>query len=105
MSQYDSITKIKICWSLYQNNVSIESIPIQLNVHRATVYRWIKKINQLGIREFIKRYKTAKKGRRKRNKTDILTKLYIYKIRQEYHNCCGEKIKYFLKNNIISIYQ
>jgi IS30 family transposase len=97
MPQYDSITKIKICWSLYQNNISIEDIPIQLGIHRATVYRWIKKINQLGIREFLKRYKRAKKGRRKRNKTDILTKLYIYKIRQENHNCCGEKIKYFLK--------
>ena len=97
MPQYDSITKIKICWSLYQNNVSIEDIPIQLGVHRATVYRWIKKINQLGIREFLRRYKAAKKGRRKRNKTDVLTKLHIYKIRQENHNCCGEKIKYFLK--------
>jgi len=97
MPQYDSITKIRVCWSLYQNNVSIEDIPIQLGIHRATVYRWIKKINILGINEFIRRYKVCKKGRRKRNKTDVLTKLYVYKIRQENHNCCGEKIRYFLK--------
>lgn len=97
MPQYDSITKIRVCWSLYQNNVSIEDIPIQLGIHRATVYRWIKKINILGINEFIRRYKVCKKGRKKRNKTDVLTKLYVYKIRQENHNCCGEKIRYFLK--------
>lgn len=97
MPQHDSITKIKICWSLYQNNVSIESIPIQLDVHRATVYRWIKKINQIGIKEFIRRYKICKKGRRQPRKTNITTKLHIYQIRKDKRRCCGQKIKYFLK--------
>lgn len=106
MPHYDSITKIKICYSLLKNGVSPEEIPKQLGVHRATVYRWIKGIRQKGINKFIKDYKQAKKGRRKSNKTHPIIKLHVYKIRQENNNCCGEKIKYFLKkeyNEIISI--
>lgn len=97
MSHYDSITKIKICHSLLQNGVSPEDIPDQLGVHRATVYRWIKGIKLKGINKFIRDYKNAKKGRRRSNRTDMITKLRVYKIRQENHRCCGEKIKYFLK--------
>lgn len=96
MSHYDSITKIKICWGLYQNNISPESISKQLGIHRATIYRWLKKIKQVGIKEFLRKYTKAKKGRRRSNQTDPLIKLYIYRIRQENNNCCGEKIKYFL---------
>lgn len=99
MSHYDSITKIKICWSLYGNGISPEVIPAQLDINRATVYRWLKGIKLKGIKKFIHDYKQAKKGRRRTNKTDPITKLRIYQIRQENHNCCGEKIKYFLKLN------
>lgn len=95
--QSDSITKIRICWSLYQNGISPEDIPKQLGKNRATIYRWIKGIKLKGIKKFIRDYKKAKKGRRQPRKTDILTKLHIYRIRDEKRKCCGEKIKYFLK--------
>lgn len=106
MSHYDSITKIKICYSLYLNGVSPEDVPAQLGIHRATVYRWLKGIKLKGINKFIRDYKQAKKGRRKSNKTDAIIKLRVYQIKQENHRCCGEKIKYFLKqryNQEISI--
>lgn len=99
MSHTDSITKIQICWSLYSNGVSPENIPEQLGIHRATVYRWIKDIELKGIKKFIRDYKISKKGRRQSRKTDPLTKFYIYKIREEKYDCCGEKIKYFLKKD------
>lgn len=97
MPQYDSTTKIYVLWSLYQNGVSPEDIPDQLNIHRATVYRWIKGIRQKGIKKFIRDYKQAKKGRRKSNKTDVIIKLHIYEIRHKNKDCCGEKIQYFLE--------
>lgn len=103
---YDSITKIKICNSLYQNGVSPEDMPDQLGVHRATVYRWIKGIKLKGINKFIRDYKESKKGRRRKNKTNPIIKLHVYNIREENNNCCGEKIKYFLKldyNETISV--
>lgn len=93
----DSITKIKVCWSLYLNGVSPETIYQQLDIHRATLYRWLKGIKLYGIKQFIRRYKTAKQGRRRPNKTDAIVKLHVYALRKRYHNCCGEKIQYFLK--------
>jgi len=94
-----SITKIEICKSLLVNGISSEIIPQQLDIHRSTVYRWKKKIDQLGINEFKRRYRVAKKGRRQPRKTDPITKCRIYAIRKEYKNCCGEKIKYILKRD------
>ncbi len=70
-----------------------------LDIHRATVYRWTKGIRRKGINKFIKDYQKAKKGHRKSNKTDVIVKLHIYKIREEHKNCCGEKIRYFLKKD------
>lgn len=97
MPHYDSITKIKICWSLYLNGVSPEEIPKQLGIHRATVYRWLKGVKFKGINQFIRDYKQAKKGRRQPRKTHPIIKARIYQIRKDKHDCCGEKIKYFLK--------
>ena len=92
----DNITKIHVCWNLYRNGISAEEIPKHTEIHRATVYRWLKGIRQLGITEFIRRYQTAKKGHRQR-KTDTVLKEHIYKIRETKRECCGEKIRYFLK--------
>lgn len=92
----DNITKIHVCWNLYRSEVSAEEIPGRTEVHRATVYRWLKNIRQLGIHEFIRRYKAAKKGHR-HWKTNTTLKARICEIREKYRQCCGEKIKYFLK--------
>ncbi len=92
----DNITKIHVCWNLYRSGVSAEEIPGRTEVHRATVYRWLKGIRKIGITEFIHRYQTAKKGHRQR-KTNALLKIHVYEIRERYRQCCGEKIQYFLR--------
>lgn len=99
MSLNDSITKIRICWSLYQNGISPEAIPEQLGKNRATIYRWLTGIKLKGINKFIRDYAKAKQGHRQPRKTDIITKIHIYQIRKDKHDCCGEKIKYFLKQD------
>ncbi|OGY45319.1 MAG: hypothetical protein A2729_00585 [Candidatus Buchananbacteria bacterium RIFCSPHIGHO2_01_FULL_39_14] len=86
--------------------VSPEEIPKQLGIHRATIYRWLNGIKLKGINQFIRDYKQAKKGRRQPRKTNPVIKARIYQIRKEKHNCCGEKIKYFLKaehNQVVSV--
>lgn len=93
----DSITNIKICHSLLANGVSPEDLPTQLGIHRSTVYRWKNKIRMKGIVKFIREYNVAKKGRKQPRKTDPITKIRIFKIREEYKNCCGEKIQYLLE--------
>lgn len=92
----NNVTKIHVCWNLYLSGVSPEEIPGKIEKHRATVYRWIKEMKRNGIRYFIREYEEAKRGHRQR-KTNPILKDHIYKIREGKRNCCGEKIKYFLK--------
>lgn len=92
----NNVTKIHVCWNLYQSGVSPEEIPGKIGKHRATVYRWIKGFRQKSIRQFLVDYESAKKGRRRR-KTNPILKDHIYTIRESKRECCGEKIQYFLK--------
>ena len=91
----DNITKIHLCWKLYNNQISIEKIPEEIDKHRATVYRWIKRLKSKGIHQFIQEYEQAKRGR-KQKKSHPMLKEHIYEIRKKYRDCCGEKIQYFL---------
>ncbi len=91
----NTITKIHACWSLYEQGVSPEDIPRPACRHRATVYRWLKKIKRDGIKQFIRDYRDAKKGRRRR-KTDATLKDKVSRIRDEKRRCCGQKIKLYL---------
>jgi transposase InsO family protein len=59
----------------------------------------MRKIELKGITKFVRDYSVAKKGRKQPRKTDTITKIRIFKIREEYHNCCGEKIKYILNKD------
>lgn len=96
MPHEDSLTKIKICYSLWKAGVSPEVIPAKLGVHRATVYRWIRGFKRKGINKFVSSYRDAKKGRKRPRKTHGMIKARVYRIRREYRNCCGEKIRYIL---------
>lgn len=96
MSHEDSVTKIKLCYSLWKNGISLEEIPKQLGIHRSTVYRWMRGFQTKGIRTFIHDYQRAKKGRKRPRKTHGMIKARVCHIRKAYRNCCGEKIKYLL---------
>jgi len=92
-----SISLIELCWELHKSHVHLDEIAIRVDKHRATVYRWLKGIKGYGIREFLRRYRNAKKGRRQKRKTDPVIKVRIYAIREKYHHCCGEKIQYWMR--------
>lgn len=94
-----SISLIEHAWELHRSGMSPDDIAQSIGKHRATVFRWFKQIKRVGLREFLRRYERAKSGRRQKRKTDPITKARIYKIREQYHQCCGEKIKYWLKRD------
>lgn len=91
-----NITKITLCWELFQQGVPQLHIARELQVDRVTVYRWIQGIQQTGDLEvFLDQYLSAKKGERKKRKIDGLLKAHIFSLRDKY-DCCGQKIRYFL---------
>lgn len=94
-----SISLIELAWELYKSQVHPDDIALKTGKHRATIYRWIRKIKRLGIREFLRRYQNAKRGRRQKRKTNPILKDRIYSIREKYHQCCGEKIRYWMKHD------
>jgi len=94
-----SISLIEHAWELHLFRVHPDEIAIKVGRNRATVYRWISGIKQYGLPGFLKRYEQAKRGRRQKRKTDPLTKARIYDIRKRYHDCCGEKIQYWMRHD------
>ncbi len=90
------LTKITLTWELFQQGVPQTHIAKRVGVDRVTVYRWVSGIKQAGnLEAFIDQYLAAKKGERAKRKVDGLLKVRIWSIRDE-HNCCGQKIRYFL---------
>lgn len=46
---------------------------------------------------FLEAYQQAKRGPRKKRKLNSLIKHYIWRLRQDHRDCCGQKIQYHLK--------
>lgn len=91
-----SISLIELSWELHKAGQSVDLIAPKVGKDRATVFRWFAGIRIKGIRKFLRDYEKAKKGRRQKRKTDPITKARIYSIREKFHNCCGEKIQYWM---------
>jgi transposase len=96
----ENITKISLAWELHQEGVPQTHIAERVDVHRITVYRWLKGIKEVEDLElFLDNYLSAKKGERKKRKIDGLLKAQICQLREDHRQCCGQKIQYFLKKD------
>ena len=91
-----NLTKITIAWEMFESGVAKAHIASQLGVNRETVHLWIKEITEVGLLEFLNQYTRAKKGERVKRKIDGLLKSRIYRLREDYRQCCGQKIREFL---------
>lgn len=98
MSHTKSIAEIEVAWHLWQEDINSLVIAKRVNKDRATIYRWIRRFKTIGLRRTVKAYENAKKGRRKK-RISTNTKLHIFLTREKYHNCCGEKIKYYMEED------
>ena len=98
----ESVARIYVVWELRQAGQKAEYIAERVGVNRATVYRWLRGIRQRGIKGFVRRYRQAKKGHRHR-KTHSYIEQRVLALRREHHECCGEKIVYWLKREKISL--
>lgn len=95
----NKLTKITIAWELFEQGVAQTHIAQKLKINRDTVRLWINRIEAIGLLEFLEEYGNAKKGERKKRKTDGLLKARIYRLREENRDCCGQKIQEFLKDD------
>lgn len=92
-----TLTIYETAWNMYQAESTINQIAQVVSRDRATVYRWLRKIKQIGIRLFLKR-KTTAKHRRPKAQIPETTIQKIVDIRNEF-GWCGAKIRKELKEN------
>jgi transposase len=102
--------QVETAWYLYKSAVSPCDIAKQLQIHKATAYRWVKDFKHLGLERTLQKRSNCK-ARTQSRKINQIVKNRIYKIRREKHDCCGEKIQYYYKKeygqtiSISKIYQ
>jgi transposase len=100
--EMNKLTQIALVWELFRNHTPQVLIAESLGIHRETVGIWVKKIQDEpeGLSGFLELYTNAKKGPRKKRKIDGLLKAQIYRIREDNKDCCGEKIKEYIKREL-----
>jgi len=92
------MTKIILAHELLKEGVSKSQIAKHLGLSRRTIIRWSQAIQEHGsLKAFLEHYQQAKKGPRQKRKTDVILKRRIWALREKYHQCCGQKIQYFLE--------
>lgn len=92
------MTKITMAWELLEQGIPKSHIAKHLGVSRRTIIRWSQAIQGHGdLQSFLDHYQQAKKGSRQKRKIDAILKCRIWAIREKHHQCCGQKIQYFLE--------
>lgn len=86
-----TLTHYEVAWNMHQAGSTITQICQVVGKHRATVYRWLKRIKRAGIRKFLSDKKTCKQ-RRPTARTPETTIQKIVDIRNEF-GWCGQKIR------------
>lgn len=95
-----NITKIALAWELHLEGIPETHIALRAGVNRVTIWRWLKEIHQVGeLALFLEKYQMAKRGTRKKRKIDAILKRQVWTLREDHRDCCGQKIKYFLKQS------
>ena len=90
-------TEIVLAWELYEQGLSKSTIARHLGRSRDTIIEWIKGIERVGLKAFVTSSQQACKVPRPSRQVDALVKLWIWQIREREHDCCGQKIAYFLE--------
>lgn len=91
-----NITKITLAWELHEAGLLQKDITKKLEINRDTVRIWLKNIEEAGLLTFLDQYQKAKKGERRGRQVGHQIKQWIWDIRENKRDCCGQKIRYYL---------
>ena len=92
-----TLTQITLACELAQPGLSHTTIAAHLGRHRETIGLWLKGIAAYGLSGFLARYAQSKKGPRQARQVPATIKRLIWALRTREHECCGQKIAYFLE--------
>jgi transposase InsO family protein len=93
----DTRTKITLAWQLHEQGTNNSQIAKHLEVHRETVGLWLRDVHEQGLLAFLDAYRQANKQPRPTRQVPLSTKRLVWQLREREHDCCGQKIAYFLE--------
>jgi len=93
----EKATEIVLCCELSEQGLSKSVISRRLGRDRETIRFWLHGVEQMGLKPFLDKNATACKVPRPSRQVDALVKIWIWQIREREHDCCGQKIAYFLE--------
>jgi hypothetical protein len=85
-----------LAWELSEQGLSHVRIAAHLGRHRETIGLWLKGMATYGRAGFLERHRQAKQGPRRARQVPSTIKRLIWELRTREHDCCGQKIAYFL---------
>ena len=90
-------TQITLAWELAAQGLSHTKIAVHLERHRETIGLWLNGIATDGLSGFLERHRQAKKSPRRARQVSATIKRLIGELQVHEHECCGQKITYFLE--------
>ena len=95
--EMEKATEIVLAQELFEQGLSKSAIARRLGRDRETIRLWLRGVEQHGQKAFVDKNTAACKVPRPSRQVDALVKLWIWQIREREHDCCGQKIAYFLQ--------
>ena len=92
-----TFTRIILVYEFATQGLSHTTIAEHLGRHRETIGLWLKGIAAYGLSGFLAHYAQAKNGPRQARQVPATIKRPIWALRTREHECCGQKIAYFLE--------
>jgi hypothetical protein len=92
-----TLTPLTLAVELAEQGVSHTTIAAHLGKHREPIGLWLKGLATYGLVGFLDRHTQAKKGLRRARPVPARIKRLIWELRIREHDCCGQKIAYFLE--------
>lgn len=93
----EKTTEIVLACELFEQGLSKSAIARRLGRDRETIRLWLRGIETHGQKVFLDKSAAACKVPRPSRQVDALVKRHIWAIREREHQCCGQKIAYFLE--------
>jgi transposase len=90
-------TEMILAYELSEAGLSKSAIARRLGRDRETIRLWLRGIQQHGLKVYLSQSQQACKKPRPARQIDVQVKRWIWSIREREHDCCGQKIAYFLK--------
>lgn len=92
-----TLTQMTLAFELAEQGLSHTKIAAHVGRHRETIGLWLKGVTRYGLSGLLERHTQAKKGPRRARQVPATIKRLIWDLRVREHDCCGQKIAYFLE--------